>query len=241
MIDNNGREDTIKILSDHQLSCMTFIISIQLEDSIIVAADKRNATVDYEVLSDESKKLYTWKNGIIAGTGEETVISRAIEFFIKLSDSNIENLPKCLKISRLMRELEANHFHIHNSKMMYSEYTETGAWLTSIEPNENGEYKVKKFEPNSIILSFFNPDVSAILPNLQVLYANLKPYSSFENQNEWINYYLSQLCQIFKKQANADHMMSRNFDVFFQTKDVCLHEHIPNNYNFPLETSLLTT
>ena len=61
MIDNNGREDTIKILSDHQLSCMTFIISIQLEDSIIVAADKRNATVDYEVLSDESKKLYTWK------------------------------------------------------------------------------------------------------------------------------------------------------------------------------------
>ena len=86
---------------------MTFIISIQLEDSIIVAADKRNATVDYEVLSDESKKLYTWKNGIIAGTGEETVISRAIEFFIKLSDSNIENLPKCLKISRLMRELEA--------------------------------------------------------------------------------------------------------------------------------------
>ena len=98
-----------------------------------------------------------------------------------------------------------------------------------------------KFEPNSIILSFFNPDVSAILPNLQVLYANLKPYSSFENQNEWINYYLSQLCQIFKKQANADHMMSRNFDVFFQTKDVCLHEHIPNNYNFPLETSLLTT
>ncbi len=37
---------------------MTFIISIQLEDSIIVAADKREATEDYEFLSDDSDKLY---------------------------------------------------------------------------------------------------------------------------------------------------------------------------------------
>lgn len=209
---------------------MTFIISIQLEDSIIVAADKREATEDYEFLSDDSDKLYFWKDGIIAGTGEKTVLDRAVEFFIKLSKSNLEDLPKCLKISRMMRELEAHHFHIQNSKLTYSEYTETGAQLTSIQPDEHGEYIVKKFKTNEIILSFFNPDISAIIANLQDLYANLRPYSSFENQNDWINHYLNHLCPIFKIQAHKDNLMSPCFDVYFQNKETYIYGHITNTH-----------
>ncbi|ENX14454.1 hypothetical protein F895_02409 [Acinetobacter sp. CIP 64.2] len=205
---------------------MTFIIAIQLQDSIIVAADNRSATIDYKIHSDQTPKLYAWKNGIIVGSGEMTVISRAVEFFIKLSKSNIKDLPKCLKISRLMRELEAKHFQITTTKLMYSKSTPSGAQLYTIQPNKNNEYRLEKFQINEIILWFFNPDISHIRTELKTLYANLKPCYHFNNKNEWIIYYLEQLNIIFKKQAQIDQMMSASFDIFFQTKDDYFHEYI---------------
>ncbi|ENX60811.1 MULTISPECIES: hypothetical protein [Acinetobacter] len=205
---------------------MTFIIAIQLQDSIIVATDNRSSTVDYKIHSDQTPKLYAWKNGIIVGSGEMTVISRAVEFFIKLSKSNIKDLPKCLKISMLMRELEAKHFQITTTKIMYSKSTPSGAQLYTIQPNKNDEYRLEKFQVNEIILWFFNPDILHIRTELKTLYANLKPCYYFNNKNEWINYYLEQLKTIFKKQAQIDQMMSASFDIFFQTKDDYLHEYI---------------
>ncbi|NNP75189.1 hypothetical protein A7P54_02010 [Acinetobacter sp. Ac_3412] len=207
---------------------MTFIIAIQLQDSIIVATDNRSATVDYKIHSDQTPKLYAWKNGIIVGSGEMTVISRAVEFFIKLSKSNIKDLPKCLKISMLMRELEAKHFQITTTKIMYSKSTPSGAQLYTIQPNKNDEYRLEKFQVNEIILWFFNPDILHIRTEFKTLYANLKPCYYFNNKNEWINYYLEQLKTIFKKQAQIDQMMSASFDIFFQTKDDYLHKYISN-------------
>lgn len=205
---------------------MTFIIAIQLQDSIIVATDNRSTMVDYKIHSNQTPKLYAWKNGIIVGSGEMTVISRAVEFFIKLSKSNIEDLPKCLKISRLMRELEAKNFHITTSKLMYSNSTPSGAQLYTVQPNKNDEYVLEKFQINEIILWLFNPDISHIGTELKTLYANLKPCYYFNNKNEWATYYLEQLNTIFKKQAQIDQMMSASFDIFFQTKDDYFHEYI---------------
>lgn len=214
---------------------MTFIIAIQLQDSIIVAADNRSASIDYKIHSDQTPKLYAWKDGVIVGSGEMTVISRAVEFFIKLAKSNIKELPKCLKISILMRELEAKHFQISTTKIMYSKSTKTGAQLYTIQPNQNGDYLLNKCQTDEIIIWLFNPDISQIRTELITLYANLKPSYAFNNQAEWISYYLKHLNIILKKQAQTDQLMSTNFDIFFQTKEDCFHTHINNR--FPLHTS----
>jgi hypothetical protein len=209
---------------------MTFIISLQLQDSIIIAADNRSATIDYKTHSNKTSKLYAWNKGVIVGSGEVTVISRAIEFFIKLSKSNIEDLPKCLKISRLIRELEHKHFQINTTKLMYSQSTSSGAQLYTIQPDNNDDYLLKQCQINEIILWLFNPNISHIRSDLKTLYDNLRPYYTFNNEKEWVDYYIKHLNLIFKKQSKIDHLMSSSFDIFFQTKDDYLHKHISNQY-----------
>ena len=211
---------------------MTFIIALQLEDSIIVAADNQGAIVMQDCSlahqNDKASKLFAWSNGVITGAGEYTVIYRAIEFFIKTSKSKIEDLPKCLKISRLIRELETQHTQIQTSKLLYSNCSKTGVQLYSIQPDGSGEYELKKCQQNEIILWLFNPDFSAITTELKDLFINLRPYHSFNNQGDWINYYINQLSQIYKIQAQVDLIMSQSFDVFFQNKDNYLFGHVPN-------------
>ncbi|UNW03453.1 hypothetical protein [Acinetobacter indicus] len=166
-------------------------------------------------------------NGNISAINECSVICEpigcAVDFVCRLLHLKIISLKKPLQIGLCNKAIQ-------NSKLTYSEYTETGAQLTSIQPDEHGEYIAKKFETNEIILSFFNPDISAIVANLQDLYANLRPFSSFENQNDWINHYLNHLCQIFKIQAHKDNLMSPCFDVYFQNKETYIYGHIANTH-----------
>ncbi len=211
---------------------MTFIISIQLEDSILVAADRRHTTVNedgtYTHRDDQKSKIYAWKRGIITGSGETTVIDRAIEFFIKLSDSKIETLPKCLTASRLLRELEVDHYQVKTTKLLYSDYTATGVQCYTIEPDGYGTYQVKACAKNEILLWLFDPNVDNIIQELKTLYTGLKPCSAFESAQDCINYYLDQFSHIYKKQSNQDTLMSSSFDYFFQTSDDFLCGHIPN-------------
>ena len=52
---------------------MTFIIAIQLNDSIIVTADNKEVVLkedhSNELLERSTSKLHAWDNGIIIGTG----------------------------------------------------------------------------------------------------------------------------------------------------------------------------
>lgn len=217
---------------------MTFIVAIQLEDSIIVAADNRSVVVqesgDLQYRDDSTSKIYAWKSGIIVGSGESTVVSRAIEFFIKISKSKIETLPQCLNISRKIRELEAENFHIQTTKLLYSDNVENGVQLYTIQPSEQGEYQITKCEENGIVLWLFNPDVTAIIKDLEALYASLKPREYFCSTRDWLNYYIEQFSQIYKKQAQTDSMMSSSFDVFFQSSVDYIFGHIDNIQNEPL-------
>ena len=211
---------------------MTFIISIQLEDSILVAADRRHTTVKedgtYTHRDDQESKIYAWKRGIITGSGETTVIDRAIEFFIKLADSKIETLPKCLTASRLLRELEVEHYQVHTTKLLYSDYTATGVQCYTIEPDGYGAYEVKACIHNEILLWLFDPNIDPIIQELKALYTGLKPYKAFPSAQDCINYYLEQFIHIYKKQSKQDPLMSSSFDYFFQTGDDFLCGHIPN-------------
>jgi len=53
---------------------MTFIIAIQLNDSIIVAADNKEVILkedqSNELLERSTSKLHAWSEGIVTGTGE---------------------------------------------------------------------------------------------------------------------------------------------------------------------------
>lgn len=72
---------------------MTFIIAIQLNDSIIVASDNKEVVLrkGAEIPHQENfiSKIHPWDQGIITGTGESYVISRSMELFKKLAHSDI--------------------------------------------------------------------------------------------------------------------------------------------------------
>lgn len=173
---------------------MTFILAIQLEDSVIVAADNRGAVVgengEIDSCEDETSKLQLWDKGIITGSGELTVIQRAIHFFNNSVHSKIEDLPKYLQISRIIRESEIEHSQVKTTKLLYSIYSNTGASIYWLEPNEVGEYQLHKCKNNSITLWVFNSDISCIADQLKDFYANLKPYKYFDQSMDWINHYL---------------------------------------------------
>ena len=220
---------------------MTFIVAVQLKDSIVVAVDNKYLTLENKELDhfEEhiSSKLYTWHSGIITGTGEHYVIDKAVRLFINNVDSNIEKLPTCLNISRQIREMEVGqHEQIQSSKLLYSEYSENGAKLFAIEPTEEtGKYQTTEFKENDLIIWLFNPNIQSISENLKMLYSNLRPKASFDRIEDWLDYYISALAEIYAKQSCIDSWMSSSFDIFFQTKDQYFYKHIQNNQTLHLK------
>ncbi|UGQ28085.1 hypothetical protein [Acinetobacter calcoaceticus] len=214
---------------------MTFIVAIQLNDSIIVASDNKKVTINQDgklnFSNENISKIFPWKNGIITGTGEYYVISRTVSIFNNLDGLLPQYLPDCLDISRRLRECEVgkDYFQVANTKLMYSTYTEIGAQLYRVEAfNPDDKYQVTAAEPMDVTIWLFNPSIEMIAVNLQELYEDLKDRSFFKNNNEWINYYIERLAPIFKKQSQQDWLMSQSFDIFFQMKDGFIYDQIPN-------------
>ena len=220
---------------------MTFIVAVQLKDSIVVAVDNKYLTLENKELDhfEEhiSSKLYTWHSGIITGTGEHYVIDKAVRLFINNVDSNIEKLPTCLNISRQIREMEVGqHEQIQSSKLLYSEYSENGAKLFAIEPTkELGKYQTTEFKENDLIIWLFNPNIQSISENLKTLYSNPRPKTSFDRIEDWLDYYISAIADIYAKQSCVDTWMSSSLDIFFQTKDQYFYKHIQNNQTLHLK------
>ncbi len=221
---------------------MTFIVAIQLNDSIIVTADNKKIalkeTGEIQFNNKNSQKIYSWDNGIITGTGESYVISRSIELFKKLTHADINTLPQWLDISRQIRELEigTGYFQVENTKILCSSYSENGAQLYKIERFDNTQaYTFTAIKPMNITVWMFDPNIELISTDLQNLYTDLKDYAAFSNQTEWINYYINHLAPIYQKQSQQDLLMSQSFDFFFQAKSEYIIGHVPNTQNSTLE------
>ena len=221
---------------------MTFIIALQLKDSIIITSDKKEIVINEEEIDNLNKrhtlKLHTWENGVITGTGESYVIHRSIALFKEVAYSNIQKLPQCLEISRQIRELEIgkNHYQVENTKLLCSNYSENGAQLYKIERFDSAQpYTFTAIEQMDITVWMFNPNIELISTDLQNLYTDLKDYAAFSNQAEWINYYINRLAPIYQKQSQQDSLMSQSFDFFFQTKDEYVFGHIPTPQKTALE------
>ena len=199
-----------------------------LKDSIVVAVDNKYLTLENKELDhfEEhiSSKLYTWHSGIITGTGEHYVIDKAVRLFINNVDSNIEKLPTCLNISRQIREMEVGqHEQIQSSKLLYSEYSENGAKLFAIEPTkELGKYQTTEFKENDLIIWLFNPNIQSISENLKTLYSNPRPKTSFNRIEDWLDYYISTIAEIYAKQSCVDTWMSSSLDIFSNQRPIFL-------------------
>lgn len=214
---------------------MTFIVAIQLNDSIIIASDNKKVAILEDgtlTFPNESiSKLFPWKNGIITGTGEYFVISRAVKLFNNFKKLESQYLVDSLDISRKLREFEIgkDYYQVANTKLMYSTYTDNGAQLYRVESfDPNDKYQVTAADKMDITIWLFNPVIETISLNLKELYNDLKDRSYFKNNQEWINYYIDRLSPIFKKQSLQDIYMSQSFDVFFQTRDQYIYGHFPN-------------
>ncbi|MDM1291083.1 hypothetical protein [Acinetobacter indicus] len=221
---------------------MTFILAIQMNDSIVVAADNQEVVLKAEETNNFNQrhtlKLHTWDSGIITGTGESYVISQSMELFKKLAHSDISKLPQCLEISRQIRELGigTGYVQVEITKLLCSSYSERGAQLYKIERiDDDKSYTMTAMEPMDITVWMFNPNVKTITADLKNLYLDLKDYGSFSNQTEWINYYINRIAPIYQKQSQVDSLMSQSFDIFFQTKDEYVFGHIPNTQNTMIE------
>lgn len=227
---------------------MTFIVAIQLNDSIIITADNKKVilkeTGEIEFKSDISSKIYAWDQGVITGTGESYVINRAVKLFKKIADSTVDKLPQCLDISRQIRELEVgkDHYQIENTKILCSSYSEKGAQLYMVQRFESSEpYTLTTIQPMDITVWLFHPNIEAIAADLQNLYIDLKDYAAFTNKVDWINYYINRLAPIYKKQSQQDPLMSRSFDFFFQSEDEYITGHIPNTQEKALKFQEIAT
>ena len=217
---------------------MTFIIAIQLHDSIIVAADTKKAIQQEDqsisLCSDPISKLHIWKNGIITGTGDYQLISRTIEIFEKVACSQLNYLPECLRVSRQFREREVStpFSQIEQTKLLCSSYIEQGVQLYKVEQfGLSQPYYLVPFEVKDINVWLVDLSIEPILSDIQSLYNNLKNYANFSNPLDWVNYYASQIAPIFKKHSQKDLMMSPSFDLFCQTSKQSLYGHISNRPN----------
>lgn len=209
---------------------MTFILAVQLKDSIVVAADNRAAGLD----SDQNlsflstSKLIAWQHGVMVGSGESQVITGAINLFTNVAQGHLTQLPKCLKLSRWIRGLAVEHPQIEASKLLCSSYSEHGAVLYTLTAEH--DHQLHRLGENELLLWMFNPDLSAIMDQLKALYGSLRPYADFASQREWIRYYSNQFAAIYRRQAAHDPMMSQSFDIFFQCKEEYVYGHIPNQH-----------
>lgn len=226
---------------------MTFIVAIQLNDSIVITADNKHIVINDISEScekiEKTAKIHSWNDGVITGTGESYVIHRSIELFKKLALSDITKLPQCLDISRQFRELEIgkSYFQVENTKLLCTSYSEEGAQLYKIERFDPSQpYTLTKIKPMDITIWLFSPDIDAISVDLKNLYANLKDYIAFPTQADWINHYLNYLAPIYQKQSQQDSFMSQSFDIFFQTKNEYISAHVPNTQNSVLEFKEIT-
>ncbi len=221
---------------------MTFILAIQMNDSIVVAADNKEVVLKAEETNNFNQrhtlKLHAWDNGIITGTGESYVIKRCIALFKEFAQSELTSLPDCLEISRQVREHEIgkDYFQVQNTKLLCSSYREHCAQLYKIErADDEQSYNMTAIEPMDITVWMFNPNVETITADLKNLYLDLKDYSAFTNQVDWMNHYINRIAPIYQKQSQVDSLMSQSFDIFFQSKDEYVFGHIPNTQNTAIE------
>lgn len=209
---------------------MTFIIAIQLEDSVVVAADNR-MTIENSFAesrhTDTLQKIRFWQQGMMTGTGESLILERIFKYF--QLDNNPEQLPALLRDACDARRLEiGKHPQLEKTRLLYSQATETGIRLKTVGRFAEG-IKVNAIDPMTMELFVFNEDISLIYQELVQLQHDLRNPQQCSSTIEWMNTYISALTSIFNKFSQADQTVSASFDVYFQTPTQQFLRHVGVN------------
>ena len=225
---------------------MTMIISTHLGDCILIAADNRAMTCDLEtgamrLSHDDEQKIKLWCRGAIVGSGDTVFIDRIAQYFINVQ----ENDSQLRQMDVIYDEIEKRILEgvpkkiLLNNVILFSMFDGSKTLLYSIpiEPffhhfKENG---VDVIHPYMNEIKAWDVDVSCFnippdMSSLQEFQRNLKAMESFNNSEEFIEYYIQNLKQIFATHASVDPSITTAFDLYIQfcgTGDG-IGLHVPN-------------
>ena len=222
------------------------IISAHLGDCILIASDKRAMTCDLEtgamrLSHDDEQKIKIWCRGAFTGSGDTVFLDRVAKYFIDIQ----ENDSQLKQMNVIYAEIERRVLEgvpkkiLLNNVIIFSMFDGSKTLLYSIpiEPffhhiKENGmdiiQLQMHEIKEWSVDVACFNipPDMSS----LQEFQRNLKAMESFNNSEEFIEYYIENLKQIFATHASIDPSITTSFDLYIQfcaTGDG-IGLHVPN-------------
>lgn len=225
------------------------IISAHLGDFILISADKRAMIFDLEtgamrVSNNDESKIELWCRGAIAGTGDTVLINRIMNYFKSLNPTDL-NL---YQLSIIHKEVERRLIEgipkevLINTTIIFSIYNgcETSLYTIPIEQFfkkidiegipiiiRSRIYEVKEW---TIDICCFN--LPSDLSNFQNFQCNLKSLLNFDNEIDFINYYIEQLKKLFAIHSLIDFSITPSFDLYLQScetgKNLALHV---KNYN----------
>ena len=235
------------------------IISAHLGDCILIASDKRAMTCDLEtgamrLSHDDEQKIKIWCRGAFTGSGDTVFLDRVAKYFIDIQ----ENDSQLKQMNVIYAEIEKRVLEgvpkkiLLNNVIIFSMFDGSKTLLYSIpiEPffhhiKENGmdiiQPQMHEIKEWSVDVACFNipPDMSS----LQEFQRNLKAMESFNNSEEFIEYYIQNLKQIFATHASIDPSITTAFDFYIQFcktgEGIALHipnlalpSNIPKNLNY---------
>ena len=238
---------------------MTMIISAHLGDCILIASDKRSMHCDLEtgnmrLATDEEQKIKLWCRGAIVGSGETIFLDRIAQHFMNLQ----EDATQLNQMDVIYEEIEKRVLEgipqkiLSRNVIIFSMFdgSKTILYSIPIEPffhhiKENGVDLIRPYMNEikawDVDVACFNipPDMSS----LQEFQRNLKAMESFNNSEEFIEYYIQNLKLIFATHASVDPSITTAFDLYIQScrtgEGIALHipnlalpSNIPDNLNY---------
>ncbi|MCU4576350.1 hypothetical protein KTJ34_02845 [Acinetobacter courvalinii] len=239
---------------------MTMILTAHLGDCILIAADKRAMKCNVEtgqmyLFHDNQQKVQLWCRGGIVSSGETIFLNRFTQYFINLKEDDTEikyiNIIYVEIIRRLLEGVPIEF--LKNNIIIFSMFNGKKTLLYSIpmqlffQPDFDSETRhqtshyLHEIKDWDVDISCFNipPDMSI----LQEFQRNLKSMESFETLQEFIDYYISKLKEIFVTHTSIDPSITTSFNLYIQScktgDGLALHipnhtlpSHVPVNLNY---------
>ncbi|HFG6968072.1 TPA: hypothetical protein ACGIKW_003308 [Acinetobacter baumannii] len=220
---------------------MTMIISAHLGDVILIAADKRAMSYNFEtnqlsVSHNNESKIQLWCRGAIAGTGDIVFIKRIMKKFSEISIENRKINQLDIIVNELNKRLNEGltKDFLNNNTIVFSIFDGEGCSLYSmpikafLEPQYIHEC-LQKVEAGTVEVCCLNipPDLNY----LKDFQNNLRSFHSFDNGLQFLNNYVDQLKQIFALQASVDSSVTPAFDLYLQSclTGQSIAVHVENN------------
>lgn len=212
---------------------MTMVIAAHLGDCILIAADKRGMNCDLETgkmthETDAEQKIKLWNLGAVAGTGETVFLDRVAQYFINYREKDGMLRQMDAIRDELTRRMEEGvpPAVLQNNDIIFSVFNGEETKLYTINTHqffhhfEQGAQNIIRVRMDEVkhhqaIFTCFN--IPADLSNFVNFQKNLKSAKDFDNDQEFIIYYITRLKEVFATQSTIDPSITPTFDLYIQS------------------------